>query len=87
MNKTNISKFLSGEIFFALFLVAGYFKADHRFMFIQSYFDITLLFLFLSFFAFIKRLLKSGFTYKIPDNFGTIACRVNLFPKQNIFNR
>ena len=69
MNKTNISKFLSGEIFFALFLVAGYFKADHRFMFIQSYFDITLLFLFLSFFAFIKRLLKSGFTYKIPDNF------------------
>ena len=69
MNKTNIYKFLSGEVFFALFLVAGYFKADPRFMFIQSYFDLTLLFLFLSFFAFIKRLLKSGLKYKIPDNF------------------
>ena len=69
MKIIKVKEILSGEVFFAFFLVAGYFKADPRFIFIQSYFDITLLFLFLSFFAFTKRLLNSGFTYKIPKNF------------------
>jgi len=69
MKLKKITKMFSGEVFFALFLVAGYFKADHRLMFIQSYFDLTILFLFLSFFSFIKRLLKAGFSYKMPESF------------------
>jgi len=50
MRMEKIRKIFSGEVFFALFLVAGYFKADHRLMIIQSYFDVTMLFYFYHFF-------------------------------------
>jgi O-antigen ligase len=73
MRMEKIRKIFSGEVFFALFLVAGYFKADHRLMIIQSYFDVTMLFLFLSFFSFIKRFLKSGLSYKMPENFVVLS--------------
>ena len=69
MNKPRVLKLFSGEVFFALFLIAGYYKADPRLEIIQSHFDLTLLFFFLSFGAFIIRVLRSGPTYKLPGNF------------------
>jgi len=62
-----------GEWFFALFLFAGYYKADPRFAFIQTYIDLTLLFLFLSFLVFLRRLLKEPFVQKMPAGFVKVA--------------
>jgi O-antigen ligase len=62
-----------GEWFFALFLFAGYYKADPRLAFIQTHIDITLLFLVLSFLVFIYRLLRNPFTQKIPRGFIKVA--------------
>jgi O-antigen ligase len=62
-----------GEWFFALFLFAGYYKADPRLAFIQTHIDITLLFLVLSFLVFIYRLLRTPFTQKIPRGFIKVA--------------
>jgi len=62
-----------GEWFFALFLFAGYYKADPRLAFIQRHIDLTLLFLILSFLMFYYRLLKRSFALKIPISFVKIA--------------
>ncbi len=58
---------------FALFLFAGYYKADPRLAFIQSRIDITLLFLGLSFLVFLYGMLRNGFRQKIPRDFAKIA--------------
>ncbi len=62
-----------GAWFFALFLFAGYYKADPRLAFIQSRIDITLLFLGLSFLVFLYGVLRSGLMQKIPRDFAKIA--------------
>jgi len=62
-----------GPWLFALFLFAGYYKADPRLGFIQHYVDITLLFLFLSGLAFVFRWLKWGLHYSLPRSFARIA--------------
>ena len=62
-----------GEWFFALFLFAGYYKADPRLAFIQTHIDITILFLVLSFLVFVYRLLRNPFTQKIPRGFIKVA--------------
>jgi O-antigen ligase len=62
-----------GEWLFALFLFAGYYKADHRLAFIQSHIDITLLFLALSFAVFLYRWLRNEFAHKIPRDFIIVA--------------
>lgn len=49
-----------GEWLFALFLFAGYYKADPRLDFIQMHIDLTVLFLILSFLVSIYRLFKNG---------------------------
>jgi len=62
-----------GEWFFALFLFAGYYKADPRLSFIQRYIDLTLLFLLLSFLVFLYRLLRGFLTQKVPAGFVKVA--------------
>jgi O-antigen ligase len=62
-----------GEWFFALFLFAGYYKADPRLAFIQTHLDLTLLFLILSFLVFLHRLLRKPFAQKIPAGFIKVA--------------
>lgn len=63
----------AGEWLFALFLFAGYYKADPRFAFIQTHIDITLLFLLLSFLAFLHHGLKNSFAQRIPSSFTMVA--------------
>jgi len=63
----------AGEWFFALFLFAGYYKADPRLAFIQSRIDITVLFLVLSFLVLLYRMITNGFTQKIPRDFAQTA--------------
>lgn len=62
-----------GEWFFALFLFSGYYKADPRLAFIQTHIDITLLFLFLSFLAFLHRLFRNSFVQRISSSFTKVA--------------
>jgi O-antigen ligase len=62
-----------GEWFFALFLFAGYYKADPRLAFIQTHLDLTLLFMILSFLVFFHRLLRKPFAQKIPAGFIKVA--------------
>jgi len=62
-----------GEWFFALFLFAGYYKADPRLAFIQTHIDLTLLFLILSFLIFLHRLLRKPFAQKMPAGFVKLA--------------
>ncbi len=62
-----------GEWLFALFLFAGYYKADPRLAFLQTYIDLTLLFLFLSFLVFLYRLLRKPFAQKVPSGFNRTA--------------
>lgn len=52
------------EWLFALFLFAGYYKADPGLAFIQEHIDITALFLILSFCAFLYRVLKKPFAQR-----------------------
>jgi hypothetical protein len=47
------------EISFALFLIAGVYKADPRLAFIQNYFDLTLSFGFLTIIGLIFRKIKT----------------------------
>ncbi|HAF70295.1 TPA: hypothetical protein DCL37_02915 [Candidatus Acetothermia bacterium] len=63
----------AGEWLFALFLFAGYYKADPRLAFIQTHIDITVLFWVLSFCAFLYRILKKPSTSKIPERFAIVA--------------
>lgn len=62
-----------GEWLFALFLFAGYYKADPRLAFIQTHIDITLLFLLLSFLVFLYRALRNSFAQRIPSSFIKVA--------------
>ncbi len=62
-----------GEWLFALFLFAGYYKADPRFDFIQAHIDLTVLFLILSFFVVIYRLLKNRIDLSKKRNNRVIA--------------
>ena len=62
-----------GGWFFALFLFAGYYKADPRLAFIQAHLDLTLLFMILSFLVFFHRLLRKPFAQKIPAGFIKVA--------------
>lgn len=62
-----------GEWLFALFLFAGYYKADPRLVFIQAHVDITALFFVLSFVAFLYRGLKKPFARRIPVRFAKVA--------------
>ncbi|MGB9774842.1 MAG: O-antigen ligase family protein [Bacteroidota bacterium] len=71
LRRAFISK--TGEWLFALFLLAGYFKADPRLAFIQKHIDITLLFLGLSFLVFLYHGFKSSFAQKIPLSFSWLA--------------
>jgi len=57
------------EWLFALFLFAGYYKADPRLAFIQTHIDLTLLFLILSFLMFLYRLLRKPFAQRVPIGF------------------
>lgn len=59
--------------FFVLFLFAGYYKMDPRVAFIQTYIDITLLSLILSFLLFFCHILKNSFIQKISRNFVKVA--------------
>lgn len=59
----------AGEWLFALFLFAGYYKADPRLAFIQAHVDITVLFLILSFCAFLYRVFKKPFAQRISMSF------------------
>jgi len=61
------------EWLFALFLLAGYYKADPRLAFVQTHLDITVLFLILSFCAFFYRVLKKPFAQRIPARFAKVA--------------
>lgn len=63
----------AGEWLFALFLFAGYYKADPRLSFIQTRIDITLLFLILSFLVFFHRALRKMFAQRIPRSFTRVA--------------
>jgi len=62
-----------GEWVFALFLFAGYYKADPRLSFIQTHIDLTLLFLALSFLVFLYRLLRKPFAQRVPIGFVKVA--------------
>jgi O-antigen ligase len=62
-----------GGWFFALFLFAGYYKADPRLAFIQAHLDLTLLFMILSFLVFFHRLLRKPFAQKMPAGFIKVA--------------
>lgn len=62
-----------GEWLFALFLFAGYYKADPRLAFIQLHIDITLLFLLLSFLAFLHRRLREPFAKRMPSSFTRVT--------------
>lgn len=63
----------AGGWLFALFLFAGYYKADPRLAFIQTHIDITVLFWVLSFCVFLYRILKKPSTSKIPERFAIVA--------------
>lgn len=63
----------AGEWLFALFLFAGYYKADPRLSFIQTRIDITLLFLILSFLVFFHHALRKMFAQRIPSSFTKVA--------------
>jgi O-antigen ligase len=67
-----------GVWFFALFLFAGYYKADPRLAFIQRHFDLTLLFLILSFLAALRRVLRKSFATKISAGFLKVAILFSL---------
>jgi len=67
------------EWLFALFLFAGYYKADPRLSFIQTYIDITLLFFLLSVSAFLYRGFKYSFAINIPRDFTKIMILFILF--------
>jgi len=58
-----------GVWFFALFLFAGYFKADARLVFVQERIDITLLFLGLSVLVFLYQLIRNSFNLLVPRSF------------------
>ncbi len=62
-----------GEWFFALFLFAGYYKADPRLAFIQTHIDVTVLFWVLSFCVFLYRVLKEPYAQRIPVRFAKVA--------------
>lgn len=62
-----------GSWFFALFLLAGYFKADPRLAFIQNHIDVTLLFFGLSISVFVYHGFRNLFAIKIPRNFFWMA--------------
>lgn len=57
-----------GEWLFAMFVFAGYYKADPRLEVIQSHIDITLLFLVLSFLVFLYRDIRSLSLLRLPHN-------------------
>ncbi|MDI6698941.1 MAG: O-antigen ligase family protein [Candidatus Saccharicenans sp.] len=61
------------EWLFALFLFAGYYKADRRVAFIQNHIDITILFLILSFCVLFYRMLKTKFALRTPIGFNKVA--------------
>lgn len=58
---------------FALFLFAGYYKADPRLGFIQTHIDITLLFLIFSILAFFLYSVRKSFKIKMPLGFTKVA--------------
>lgn len=68
-----------GEWFFAFFLFAGYFKMDPRFIFIQAYIDITLLFLCLSLLIFLYRWSKNSFKQRVSSTFVNLSLLFFLF--------
>lgn len=63
----------TGEWLFALFLFAGFYKADPRLAFIQTHIDITVLFLILSLSVTLYRVLKRPVAYKLPRSFVKVA--------------
>mgnify|MGYP005842706913 CR=1 FL=1 len=71
-SRTPIMRIL-GEWAFALFLFAGYYKADPRLGFIQTHIDITLLFLILSVQAFFLHGVRKSFKIKMPLGFTKVA--------------
>ncbi|MEN3036944.1 MAG: O-antigen ligase family protein [Candidatus Methanosuratincola petrocarbonis] len=58
-----------GVWFFALFLFAGYFKADDRLAFVQERIDITLLLLSISVLVFLYQMIRNSFNLLIPCGF------------------
>lgn len=63
----------AGEWLFALFLFAGYCKADPRLAFIQTHIDITLLFLILSFLVVLYRMVRDPFAQRVSRSFSAVA--------------
>lgn len=70
---TCLAKLFSPEVFFAIFLTAGFYKADARFALIQSHFDLTVLFLLLSVLGFVWQVLRTGLAYKLPRSFQKVV--------------
>lgn len=71
-SRTPIMRIL-GEWAFALFLFAGYYKADPRLGFIQTHIDITLLFLIFSILAFFLHGVRKSFRIKMSLGFTKVA--------------